>query len=73
MLSPGELKILRVIGERHVISKNELEKVLEGDAAQAIIDTVVKSLLQKEFITTINPVGTKCFAITKNGLQAIGD
>jgi DNA-binding MarR family transcriptional regulator len=73
MLTPGEMKILRAIGERHVVSKGELEKALQGDAAQAIIDTVVKSLLQKEFITTINPVGTKCFAITKSGLQAIGD
>ena len=73
MLTSGELKILRTIGERHVISKRELEKMLEGDATFPLIDTVVKSLLQKEFITTINPVGTKCFAITKYGLQAIVD
>lgn len=69
MLTPGELKVLKKIGECHVINKQELVKNM--DTETAAIEAVVKSLLQKNCITTVSPVGSKCFIITKDGLQAL--
>jgi len=70
MLSPGELKVLRKIRELHVVKKNELHKMMEPDSP-AVVDALVKSLLEKEYVTTVAPVGMKCFIITKSGIQEV--
>ena len=72
MLTPAEYKILKKIGEMHIVSQGELSRKLEDESLQNAVASIVKSLLQKDYITTVNPIGPKCFAITRSGMQALG-
>ena len=70
MLNPAEQKILNKIAECHIISQSELARKMEPENLHNVVDSVVKSLLQKDYITTVSPIGKKCLAITKSGLKA---
>jgi DNA-binding MarR family transcriptional regulator len=71
MLTQAEFKILSKIGESHIISQGELSRKLDEEGLQNAVSSIVKSLLQKEYITTVSPIGPKCFAITRSGIQAL--
>jgi hypothetical protein len=71
MMNPGELKIMKKIAEQELITKIELKKFLQAGGSDAGLDSITKSLLQKNYITTVNMVGSTCYIITKNGAQVI--
>lgn len=71
MLNPNELKIMRKIAEQELITKIELKKFLQANGSDAGLDSITKNLLQKNYITTVNMVGSTCYIITKNGSQLI--
>ncbi|MCD6092640.1 MAG: hypothetical protein J7J38_01305 [Candidatus Aenigmarchaeota archaeon] len=71
MLTPSEYKVLKRISEHQVVTRGELLNIFDRENCKTIVDTVVKSLSEKGYITTASPVGSKCFIITKGGLQAL--
>ena len=68
-----EEKILRKIGETKVTTKFELKRVLNNPENASIIDSSTKSLIEKDLITAINPIGSTCFIITKKGNRLLRD
>jgi len=68
-----EEKILRKIGETKVTTKFELKKVLSNPENASIIDSSTKSLIEKDLITAINPIGSTCFIITRKGNRLLRD
>ena len=71
MSRPWEEKILRKRDECQLITREELLKLFSIDSSKTTVDSVLNSLIQKNYIHTINPVGSKCFVITRNGIQAL--
>lgn len=72
MLTQAEHKILKKIGEFHIISQGELSRKMEEEKLESVVEAIIKSLVKKEYITTVNPIGPKCFAITRSGIKALG-
>ena len=64
-LSPLEKKILEHVAKNQLVRKDELKTKLSIDVSA--LDTAMSSLANKKFITTVNPVGSTCYAITRNG------
>lgn len=73
MLSPVEQKILKKIAEFQIISQTELCRKMEPENLHNLVDGVVKSLLQMDYITTVSPIGKKCLAITRSGMKAANE
>lgn len=78
MLTKIEEKLLRKIGESNIITKQELKKFLKdesnpGKDLNAVIESATRSLIEKNMITTINPIGSTCFIITKKGNNILQD
>lgn len=70
MLNQKEIKILKEIAERQVITRSELNNLVKE--SKSTIDTCIKSLLEKRFITTLS-FSSRCYIITKTGLRALED
>jgi len=71
MLTPGEYKILKKIADCQVVTREELIKVFDTENPKTIVDAVVKSLLEKNYIATASPIGSTCFVITKHGTKVL--
>ena len=70
MLSPKEHKILKEIAEKQVITRVELKKATKEP--KSILDTCLKSLLEKKYIATLS-FSSRCYIITKTGIRALED
>ena len=68
-----EEKILRKIGESKVTTKLELKKSLSNPENGSIIDSATESLIEKNLVTAINPIGYTCFIITRKGSELLRD
>lgn len=73
MMNPGELKIIKKIAEHELITKIELKKFMQSCGSDSSLDSITKSLVQKDLITTVNMVGSTCYIITKKGSQIVKD
>ena len=78
MLTPAEEKILKKIAEQSLITKIELKDFLRnnggsGKDSTSLLDTVSRSLMEKNLISMINPVGSTCFVITQRGSKMLKD
>lgn len=78
MLTPAEEKILKKIAEQSLITKIELKKFLSNNGGSGrdmsgIVDNAARSLMEKNLISTINPVGSTCFVITQRGAKMLKD
>ncbi|MBI4014358.1 MAG: hypothetical protein HY365_00195 [Candidatus Aenigmarchaeota archaeon] len=76
-LTPAEEKLLKKIGEAQLITKNELREFMRtrtssGNAA-SILDVAARSLVEKDLVSVINPVGSTCYLITKGGSKLLRD
>lgn len=76
MLTPAEEQILKKIAEQNLITKIELKKFLSnnggsGRDVNGLVDTVSRSLMEKNLISSINPVGSTCFIITQRGARLL--
>lgn len=69
MLTPSEEKILKRIGQAGLATKHELKNLFDGnpDASSSIIELATGNLLDRGFITRMNPIGSTCFIITQKG------
>lgn len=65
-----EGKILKKIAEMNLATKSDLRNYLSNNGngdINSIINTATGNLLEKGLITTINPIGSTCYIITKKG------
>ncbi len=67
-----EKELLKELSKRLVMSKFEIVRFFEGRTENpiAMAEDVLKSLLQKGYVTNSTPLGSVCFAITKKGIKA---
>lgn len=74
-LTPAEEKLLKKIGESQLITKGELHEYMrENNGANIsdiskILDSATRSLMEKELVSAINPIGSTCYIITKMGAK----
>ena len=77
MLTPAESKILKKISEMNLITKYELKRFLNDNGSgrdiNAILESATKGLMEKDLVSSINPVGSTCFVITKKGSRMLQD
>jgi len=73
MITKLEEKVLRKIGETKVTTKLELKKIFSNPGNTSIINSATKSLIEKNLITEINPIGSTCFIITRKGNELLKD
>lgn len=73
MFSPGEEKVIKRINERQVVTRQELLQLFDGENSSKLLEAVIKTLVQKNFITTASPTGSMCYIITKSGMRALED
>lgn len=77
-LNQIEKKVLKKIGENHLMTKIELKNFLKPGGgsdrdASNLVDTVTRSLIDKKLLTSINPVGSTCYLITQTGNRLLDD
>ena len=78
MLTPVEERVLKKINEQSLITKSELKKFLSNNGGSGkdmggLVDNAARSLMEKNLISTINPVGSTCFVITQRGAKLLKD
>ena len=71
MLIDVEKSILKKLFETHLATKHELKKMLSKDHKNFDVDIVTKSLLEKNLLKAINPVGSTCYIITQKGTRIL--
>ena len=71
MLSDVEKTVLKKLSETHLSTKHELKKMLSKDYKNFDVDLVTKSLLEKNLLKAINPVGSTCYIITQKGTRTL--
>jgi len=69
MMSQTETKLLKKISESQLVSKDELKQFLRSNGVEndAVLDSVLQSLVTKGFVNVLNGVGSTCFVITNKG------
>ncbi len=72
MMTPAEKKMLKKISESNLITKNELKEFMKNNGVSSM-DSSIKSLVDKDFITTISPIGSTCYIITKKGTRFLSE
>ena len=77
-LTKTEKQLLKKIAEMNLVTKAELNVFLKdgnnsGKDPTATLNSATRNLMDKELITSINPVGSTCFIITKNGTKLLQD
>jgi hypothetical protein len=72
MLTSIEKKILKKVAESQLISRPDLKKFLQNNGGGAdAADTVTKNLVKRNLLSEINPVGSTCYVITRNGTKML--
>ena len=71
MLNDVEKTVLKKLSETHLATKHELKKMLSEDHTNFDVDLVTKSLLAKNLLKAINPVGSTCYIITQKGTRIL--
>ena len=80
-LSRIEEKILKKVAESQLITKMELKAFLKNNGMSdkdernltQVVDSTTKSLIDKQFLTAISPVGSTCYIITQKGARLLQD
>ncbi|MBS3054139.1 MAG: hypothetical protein J4431_01230 [Candidatus Aenigmarchaeota archaeon] len=78
-LTPAEEKLLKKIGDAQLITKAELKEFIVSNNgvtprdASSLLDTATRSLMEKDLVSVINPIGSTCYIITKDGSRLLRD
>ena len=74
MLTSIEKKILKKVAEHQLITRPELKRYLQANGGgENAVDSVTRNLIQKNFLTEINPIGSTCYVITQKGSRMLDD
>ena len=70
-MNKSEISILKALAERKLMTKADILKFLELNGvkkdAETLVNTVTQSLVKKGYATFINPLGSTCYMITRDG------
>ncbi|MBI5060890.1 MAG: hypothetical protein HZB67_01100 [Candidatus Aenigmarchaeota archaeon] len=66
-----EIKLLKKIAASHLVTKEELKKFLRDNGHDTPINHAMKTLVSKQYVNEIHPIGSTCFVITQKGHRAI--
>ncbi len=80
-MSKLEEKILKKVAESQLITKMELKNFLQNNGAPGkegrdltqVVDSAAKSLIEKNLVTAISPVGSTCYIITQRGARLLSE
>lgn len=69
-----EKDVLEELTKRLVMNKQEIMKFVEEKigSSDSVLDSLLRSLLEKEYVTNITPMGTSCYAVTTKGIKTVG-
>lgn len=75
MLSKNEEKVLKLIADAHLVSRQELKALLKTDGMKdgEVVDIATRNLIDKKMVTTVNPLGSTCYVITQQGSKFLRD
>jgi|GEM_PF-5520046 predicted transcriptional regulator len=68
MLDKREIDVLKLFGERKVMRRTEVRRIV-GAAA----DAVLEALVEKGLLTKIAPLGETTYAITNKGTKVLDE
>lgn len=67
-----EMKVLKIISEKELMSKKELEEFIKKlNCNEKALDTILKNLIEKRYIASLNCIGSNAFVITQCGKSAL--
>jgi hypothetical protein len=68
-----ERKLLKELSERLVMNKEEIVKFVEAKVEGSAVapEAVVRTLVEKGYVTNSTPMGSSCFAVTTKGIKAV--
>jgi len=72
MMDDGvEKKVLEEIAHRELMKKDEVIQFLEDkvDNPKNIVNSIINSLVKKELVTFVTPIGESCLVITQKGMR----
>jgi len=69
-----EKEILEELTKRLVMNKQEIMKFIDEKmgSSDLVLDGLLRSLLEKGYVTNIAPMGTSCYAVTTKGIKVVG-
>ena len=70
-LTDTEKQILNILKESNLLTNNELRKKLDGSVKCDVsaISVATRTLMEKDLVTAINPLGSTCYIITQKGTK----
>jgi hypothetical protein len=70
MMSEEEVKVLELLSNRLVAKLSEIRSGI-GEGGADGIKTTVHKLVSMDFVKMIEPIGDKCYVITKKGSRIL--
>jgi chromosome segregation and condensation protein ScpB len=70
-MNPTELKILKKVASSQLVTKEELRKFLRDNGHEVNVNTAVKTLVTKQYLNEVRPIGSTCFVITQKGARVL--
>ena len=70
-MNPTGLKVLKKVASSQLVTKEELKKFLRDNGHEANVNTTVKTLVSKQYLNEVRPIGSTCFVITQKGARAL--
>lgn len=68
----AERKILEFLAEKHLARREDIIKMLDGEAdAKTTVNAACESLIAQGYLSPVSPIGPTCYAITQKGLRAL--
>ncbi len=67
MFNDMEMRILEMLNSRPLVKQAEIRKVF--GSPYDVIDAAVQRLMMGDFIKTVEPIGEKCYIMTKKGIR----
>jgi predicted transcriptional regulator len=67
VLSENEIAVLEVLSRQLLARKSEIKDAI-GDEPDGV-NTAIQRLVSIDFVKTVEPIGERCYVITKKGAQ----
>ena len=66
-----EFDVLKFLAKNHLARKSEIIKNFSGQADKGMVDSVIGSLMDKNYVNSVALIGEGCFVITQAGAKAV--
>ena len=69
MLGEKEIELLKIISEKMLVRNDELKRHFNGNFAD--YNAFISKLVSEGYLSNLESIGSKCFAITQKGSRAL--